>query len=342
MVLEIIIPTLVVGGLGMLAGAGLGIAAKKFAVRVDPRIEAVLDVLPGANCGGCGYPGCTQLAASIVETGVDPAECPVCNEDGLKQIASIMGIEISLKQRIIARILCDGSCENAPEKLEYKGLPSCRAAVLMVGNTKKCFYGCLGLGSCVQVCPFDALYISKDKLPVVDFEKCTGCGKCVEECPKNIIELSPDDQTMLVLCSSHDKAKAVNKACKVGCTGCSLCKKKCPHDAVTMDKFLAKINWEKCKECGICAGVCVKKTIEDNRIDIKMAEIDNNKCTKCHDCVKACPIKKTITALENEIPKINTSKCVGCGDCVKACPENCISLKSNPEKQFKKLLKAAG
>ena len=212
-----------VAGLGLLLGIGLVLANKYLAVDKDPRIERVADELPGANCGGCGFAGCADFAKAVVEGRAEVNDCAPMSSDAATLIASILGIELKEKVKEVAIVLCAGGNEAAARKSEYFGVSDCRAAELVGGADKLCIFGCLGLGSCREVCPFGAVTITKDRLAVVDAEKCTACGNCVAACPRGLIKLVPSDAAFHVLCSSKDKGKVVKGYCTVGCTACKLC-----------------------------------------------------------------------------------------------------------------------
>ena len=235
----IIVAAIVVGCVGIVLGLFLGISGEKFKVEVDPKEEAVLEVLPGNNCGGCGYAGCSGLAAAI----------------------AIMGVKAETGAKKVAFVKCGGTCEKAKVSYEYNGVEDCSAmAFVPGGGPKACNYGCMGYGSCVKACPFDAIHIV-DGIAKVDPKACKACGKCVAACPKNLIELVPYDAPHLVNCSSKDKGKDVMAACSVGCIGCHLCEKNCPSDAVHVVDNVAYIDQEKCTGCGICKEKCPKKII---------------------------------------------------------------------------------
>ncbi|PHV71478.1 ferredoxin [Sporanaerobium hydrogeniformans] len=256
----ILFPVSCIGGLGLIFGVGLGIAAKKFAVPIDERVEAVKDCLPGANCGGCGFAGCEALAKAIVNGESLVNACPVCNKGQIAEIAQIMGVEATNSIRKIAFISCKGTPDVAKLKFKYEGILTCQDAQLIGGGPKVCSYGCLGYGSCVKVCQFDALTIVNG-LPVVDKEKCVGCGACQKECPREIIQILPEDTTYQVSCMSQDKGKDVKAACSVGCIGCGICMKQCEVDAIKVKNSLAHIDQSLCIGCGKCETKCPTKAI---------------------------------------------------------------------------------
>lgn len=257
----IIIAMLVVGGVGLFIGLFLGVAAIKFKVQVDEKEVAVLEALPGNNCGGCGYAGCSGLAAAIAKGDAAVNQCPVGGEAVAKKISEIMGVEAGESRRMAAFVACQGDCDKAKVDYEYTGIEDCRMLSFVPnGGPKTCNYGCLGYGSCVQACPFDAIHVVKG-VAVVDKEKCKACGKCVEACPKKLISLLPYDAPYQVACSSKDRGPVAMKACDVACIGCGLCKRNCPSEAITVENFNARIDPEKYTGCGSCIEKCPKKSI---------------------------------------------------------------------------------
>lgn len=257
----ILIAAVIVGGTGILIGFFLGAAGEKFKVEVDEREEAILDVLPGNNCGGCGYAGCSGLAAAIVLGEAEIGACPVGGAPVAAKIGEIMGQEAGEQKRMVAFVKCAGTCEKTKQDYDYYGLEDCTMMTFVQnGGPKKCNYGCMGYGTCVKACPFDAIHIV-DGIAVVDKENCKACGKCIAACPKNLIEMVPYEMEHLVQCSSKDKGKEVMAACSVGCIGCKMCEKVCEFDAVTVTDNIAHIDPEKCTGCGKCAEKCPKKII---------------------------------------------------------------------------------
>ena len=257
----IIFAAVVVGGVGILIGFFLGVSGEKFKVEVDEREVAVTEALPGNNCGGCGYAGCSGLAAAIVKGEAPVNQCPVGGAPVAAKIGEIMGVKAEEGERKAAFVKCAGTCEKANQAYDYTGITDCQMAAMMQnGGPKGCSFGCLGFGSCVKACPFDAIHIVNG-VAVVDKEACKACGKCVAVCPKHLIEIVPYDQKHLVKCNSQDKGKAVMQACTAGCIGCKMCEKACKFEAVTVENNIAHIDYEKCKDCGACAVKCPKKVI---------------------------------------------------------------------------------
>lgn len=257
----ILLAALVIGITGLAIGLLLGAAAKQFAVEVDEREVKVRDQLPGNNCGGCGYAGCDGLAAAIVKGEAAVNACPVGGPDVAAAIGEIMGACADAGEKKTAFVKCKGTCDKTTVKYNYYGIHDCKKLALIPGGgDKTCEYGCLGYGSCVKACGFDAIHIVNG-IAEVDKEKCVSCGKCVAECPRHLIELVPYEAKHIVQCSSHDKGKDVKAACEVGCIGCGLCAKQCEFDAITLENNLAYINQSKCTKCGKCVAKCPAKII---------------------------------------------------------------------------------
>jgi len=265
---RVVITSLVfMGAVGAVFGVALAYAARRFAVKTDPRVAAVRDALPGANCGACGFAGCQGYAEAVVnDPSVGPGLCTPGKADVAAMVAKITGKVPSEVIPMVATVFCRGDECKARRRFVYDGIKDCRAAVLVSGGDKACQYGCLGYGTCHRACPFGAIGMSKDNLPVIDREKCTACGVCVSACPKNIIDLTPAAKEVHIRCSSHDKGPVVKKACELGCIACGLCVKGCPEGAIRLDNFLARIDYEKCTNCETCVMLCPQRTIED-RLD---------------------------------------------------------------------------
>lgn len=249
-----------IGGLGIIFGIILGIAAKKFAVEQDPNIPIVRESLPGANCGGCGFAGCDAFAEAVVTGKAKVNGCPVGGAAVADKIASILGVEASSGEKMVAFVKCKGTCDKSIDKYEYYGVQDCSMASNLAGGAKGCSYGCLGLGSCVKACSFDALHIV-DGVAIVDKEKCVACGQCVTACPKALIEIIPYKNEVHVACNSKDNGKIVKSNCQTGCIGCKICEKNCEFDAVHVENFVAKVDYSKCTGCGVCTEKCPTNAI---------------------------------------------------------------------------------
>lgn len=258
--MEILIPILIVVGIGLIAGLGLSIASVVMAVPTDERAAKVRECLPGANCGACGYSGCDGYAEAVAKGECAPNLCAPGGKTAAEAIGAAMGVAVEAAEKQVAVVNCNGSCENVQNKMDYRGPASCAAANMLYNGTKNCNYGCLGFGDCVAACRFDALHIIDGKA-VVDPEACTACGACVKACPKGIISLKPYAQRYWVYCSNRDKGAAANKVCRVSCIACGKCAKVCESDAVVVENNLARILPENCIACGKCAQSCPKNCI---------------------------------------------------------------------------------
>ncbi|MDY0385618.1 MAG: Rnf electron transport complex subunit RnfB [Methanolobus sp.] len=250
----------ILGGLGLAVGVMLIAASKKFKVETNPLVDEIVDVLPGANCGACGYAGCADFAERVVNEGAPIDGCPVGGFEVAKEIGGILGQDISVGEEQYPFVRCNGGI-NCVDRFEYVGLEDCKAVMLLSDGEKGCNYGCMGRGTCVRACPFNALSIGEDRLPHVNKNLCTSCGLCIASCPNNILVFAKESEKVHVLCMSHDKGKAVKASCNVGCIGCKICEKNCPEEAITVTNFLAVIDQEKCTACGICVEKCPQNTI---------------------------------------------------------------------------------
>lgn len=251
----------VVGIAGLIIGILLGVAAKVFHVDQDEREIKVRELLPGNNCGGCGFAGCDALAKAIAEGNAPVSGCPVASSEIHAQIGEVMGKAAETAERKVAFVKCHGGCDKTNIKYHYHGIADCKKIALIPGHGEKvCNYGCMGYGSCVKACKFDAIHVV-DGVAVVDKEKCVACGKCVAECPNHLIEFVPVSADYKVKCGSNDKGKDVMKGCSVGCIGCMKCTKVCESGAITVNNNLAHIDYSKCTRCGKCADVCPRKII---------------------------------------------------------------------------------
>ncbi len=257
---NILAAVLVVGGTGLLFGCLLAFASIIFKVSRDERIDKITEALPGANCGACGYAGCSAYAAAIVTDGAPINACSVGKDPVAQQIGKIMGKKAEKVEPKAARVMCGGVCSAALEKYEYHGIQSCIAEAKLGGGAKMCPYGCLGLGTCQSVCQFGAISIV-DGVAVIDEEKCTACGQCIRKCPKHIIHFVPKKNKTWVQCANAEKGALTNKYCKNGCIGCKMCEKVCPTGAVKVEDNFASIDYSKCINCGECAKKCPKHVI---------------------------------------------------------------------------------
>jgi RnfABCDGE-type electron transport complex B subunit len=258
--MDILIPIITLGILGLLFGIGLAVASKRLVVQTDPRLKKIHDLLPGSNCGACGGAGCFGFAEALLSGKTSIDACRVSQEKVKEQIAALLGKKIEKKVKKIAILHCNGG-SKVKNRFIYKGIQDCVAANLVLGGQKECTWGCLGFGTCVQVCPFGAIEMSAEGLPVVDKDKCKACNKCVMICPTKLFSLVPVTHPVYVACSSHDSGKDTKAVCPVGCIACKLCEKACKFDAIHVIDNLAVIDYNKCTSCGECVKVCPMKTI---------------------------------------------------------------------------------
>ena len=251
----------VIGGIGFLVGIILIWASEKFAVEVNPLVEEVNEALPGANCGACGYAGCADFAEKVVDQVAPIDGCPVGGFDVAKVIGGLLGQEVKEAESIYPFVRCNGGI-HCTDKIDYDGIEDCKAVMMLSDGEKGCSYGCIGRGTCVRACPFNALEMADDRLPHVIKNLCKSCGICVEACPNDILVMANDSEQVHVLCRSSDKGKVVKAVCEFGCIGCKICVKNCPADAITVTNFLAEIDQEKCTNCGQCIENCPQKSIQ--------------------------------------------------------------------------------
>ena len=262
----------VLGAMGAVFGLALGFAAKVFAVEVDERQEAIQGILPGANCGGCGFAGCSAYAAAVVG-GAKTNACAAGGSEVASQIAEIMGVAAGEVERSVAMVRCSGYAGMAQKKFEYIGLTDCVSAMRLGGGQgpNECPHGCIGMGTCVKACPFGAIYLDNG-IAHVDHEKCVGCMTCASACPKKIIVKVPYEADVTVACSSVQKGAALRSYCGIGCLGCKICEKTCESDAIHVVDNLAIIDYSKCISCGKCAPKCPRKLIRDARLNTENEE----------------------------------------------------------------------
>jgi Na+-translocating ferredoxin:NAD+ oxidoreductase RNF subunit RnfB len=262
----ILIAVISLGAIALVLAAVLYVASKKFAVYEDPRIAQVSEVLLQANCGGCGYPGCSGFADACVKAGsLEGKLCPVGGQPVMEKIAEILGLAAEVSEPKVAVVRCNGTCANRPRLNQYDSAKSCAIAAALYGGETGCSFGCLGCGDCVAACQFGAIKMNEETgIPEVDEAKCTACGACVKACPKNIIEIRPTgkkSRRIYVQCVNKDKGAVARKACTVACIGCGKCVKVCAFEAITLENNLAYIDYNKCKSCRKCEEACPQGSI---------------------------------------------------------------------------------
>ena len=282
--MEILIGIAILGGLGLIFGLLLAAASKVFYVETDPRLDALNEALPGANCGGCGYAGCGGYAEAVLKGEAPIGLCASGGNEAVKIMSKIMGVKAEAMTRKVALVRCsgyhrvvDGKEVGSKRKGTYEGVLDCTSASMVAGHGPLvCKFGCLGMGNCVKACKYDALSIV-DGVAKVDKELCVGCGACAKACPRELIELVDYDNHTIIACHSHARGAAVTRGCTQGCIGCGLCTKICPNGAITVVQNLATIDYEKCTGCGLCATVCPKKLIASHVDDA--SKVDMTKAT---------------------------------------------------------------
>jgi Na+-translocating ferredoxin:NAD+ oxidoreductase RNF subunit RnfB len=316
---------LTLSGIGLLASLGLGLAARKFAVHQNPLIERVEQALPGINCGACGMAGCIAYAKALVEGGAPVNACIPGGQETAEAIADILGVEVSPTESYVAVLLCKGGKNEVGSRFDYRGIEDCQAAMIIAGGAKNCIYGCLGLGTCERACPFSAIHIDGNGLPMIDEERCTGCGICVETCPKDVLILVPRTNRVHVRCHSHDSGGTVKKICRVGCIGCGACVRICPYDALSLKDGLAVMDYGRCRQCGLCVDQCPTHNITSLIEGRPKSRIDPLKCDGCGACEAVCPVE-AISGESGKTHVVDDRRCIGCSICSTVCPVDAITI----------------
>lgn len=252
---EILLPILIVSIIGIIAGLVLSIASIVMHVPKNETVEKILDILPGANCGACGFSGCEGYAKALAEGNSTPGLCSPGGNQVSQKISDILGVTNKKIEPQIAIIKCNGTCENTSKKATYTGINSCSAAIQMYAGGGECSYGCIGFGDCLKACKYDAITLHNG-IAQIDANKCVGCGQCAAVCPKNLIDLTSCTTHAIVNCKNLDKGVVTKKACSAGCIGCKLCEKACEYDAIHVKNNLAHIDDSKCTGCGKCKDTC--------------------------------------------------------------------------------------
>lgn len=258
---SLLYPVIALGGLGLAFGLLLSFASKKFAVPVDPKVEAVRALLPGANCGACGFEGCDIYAENVASGAAATNRCPIGGPDLAAALGRLMGSDAGAEERKVASVRCRTGCDRGIEAYIYQGIRDCRkATVLPGGGPNACSFSCLGFGTCLSACAFGALSV-RDGIVVVERALCVGCGKCVEACPRGVLEMIPLSQPVRLACNNADRGAQVREVCPEGCIGCGLCAKFCEAKAVVMKNNLPVIDGSLCVACGKCVEKCPVKAI---------------------------------------------------------------------------------
>lgn len=265
---KIIYAIVILGVMGAVFGAVLAVASKVFAVKTDERLPKLVEALPGANCGGCGFAGCQAYAQAVLDGKAPIGLCAAGGSEAAEKMSAVMGVEAQAVERKVAMVKCRG--QNHLQKASYAGIPDCRSAMFVTGNgPSACPSGCLGFGTCTTVCRFDAIHVV-DGVAQVDAEKCTGCMQCVDICPRKVIVPVSYNEDIVIACSNQQRGANTRHYCSIGCIGCHLCEKQCEYDAIHVINNLATIDYSKCVSCGRCAAVCPRKLISDSNLRTDM------------------------------------------------------------------------
>ncbi|MDP8260211.1 MAG: RnfABCDGE type electron transport complex subunit B [Candidatus Gygaella obscura] len=258
-----LLPSIItMASMGVIFGAGLALASKKLRVAKDPRLEQVFALLPQLNCGVCGYAGCAGFAQALIGAETTINRCSVLNESAAKEIASMLGIDRKESVKKIAVLCCSGDKDTVRFKYEYNGSKDCLAANLLHLGPKECVFGCIGFGTCADMCSFNGITMQETGLPKIDIAKCKACSKCLEACPKDLFKFVPEDKPIYIACSSHYAGKQVKDVCNKGCIACKICERVCKYDAIHVIDNLAVIDYNKCTLCGECIKECPVKVIK--------------------------------------------------------------------------------
>lgn len=290
----ILTAVIILGCIALVSAVILYVCSKKFAVYEDPRIGQTTELLPGANCGGCGFAGCSGMASALVKGAdagsIDGLLCPVGGAEVMGKVADLLGMAVANTEPKVAVVRCNGSCTMRPRTAEYNGLRTCTAMNACGAGETGCGYGCLGCGDCAAACTFGALTINQETgLPEVDEDKCTSCGACVKACPRHIIELrkkGPKSRRVYVSCVNKDKGPVAMKACKAACIGCGKCTKECKFEAITVTDNLAYIDADKCRMCRKCVDACPAHAIVAVNFPVRKNSDSDAKETKDTNDVK--------------------------------------------------------
>ena len=322
----ILIGTGVLAAVALVFSLLLTLANKVFEVPSDPKRDQIREALPGANCGACGFPGCDALADALAAGKAPANTCPVGGNKVGNRIAAILGTKMSEDTvKMVATVVCQGTLDRCGTKFVYHGISDCVAATLINDGNRACSYACLGLGTCVRACKFDAIRIDEhDLIAVVDPEKCVSCGACVKACPKKVLDMQPVTLPVRLLCRAAEEGHLVSDNCKIGCIGCELCKEACKFGAITMVNHLPVIDQAKCTGCMMCAEVCPTASMWGDFSKRHIAMIDRDLCIGCGICKKICQFE-AISGERKSVHEINEA-CTGCGQCVPKCPKDAITL----------------
>lgn len=308
-VMTILIPVLALGLLGAVFATLLAVSFKRFVVKSDPKVEGILSALPGSNCGACGFPGCLGLAEAIAAGKAEANGCVAGGNSTAQKVAAVLGVSLEPQTELVAFVACRAGRSTAVMNYQYQGVENCQSANLLFGGDKACAYGCLGLGSCVRACPFDAIHVNGEGLAVVDRVKCRSCKKCVAACPRQLISMVPKSQDVLVACKNQDRGNKARQVCPIACTACKICQKNCQYDAIHVE--LAAKAPVGAIPGAPAAGPAAVGTAAPTPGILNLAVIDFEKCTQCGTCVEKCPQASILSMAGKYHPKKADKEPVG-------------------------------
>lgn len=322
--MTIIYPVILLASFGLVLGIVLGFASKKFHVFSEAMTQKIYATLPNVNCGACGYKTCLAFAKAVTEGKKEAVGCIPGGPETAHAIGDILGISVTPADPLMAVVHCKGGKNEAANRFVYDGIEDCHAAILTSNGPKTCIDGCLGLGTCVRACPFNAISVSKNQVAVVDPEKCTGCGACISSCPRSLIGLIPRVHKIFLACANHDRGSKVTSYCTAGCTSCTLCVKATPSGAIEMNDNLPILDYKTAENFVVAAHSCPEHCFVDLVKFRPKVNIDG-KCDGCTECVSSCPTY-AISGEKGIRHVVDKDKCIGCGLCLNTCHVHAFSM----------------
>jgi electron transport complex protein RnfB len=320
----ILFPVVLLGSLGLLYSVVLALVSKKSHMHTDANVNKIELALPRVDCGACGYVTCAAFAKAVAKGKAEPVGCVPGGPETAHAIGDILGVTVTTADPLRAVVRCKGGDIEASRRCIYEGIADCHAAIIAGNGQKTCTDGCLGLGSCVRACPFEAIEVTGNGVAVVNPDACTGCGLCVGACPRSIIDLIPRVHKIFLACVNHDRGSRVNTYCTVGCTACTLCVKATPSGAITMGNNLPVLDYASAENFIVASYKCPSSCFADLVKHRPKANIDA-KCDGCDNCVSSCPTD-AITGEKGRRHVVNKEKCIGCGLCLNKCPVHAIAM----------------